>query len=1291
MPILEYPSQFYNRFDATKRYKMLLFRAARGLQSAELNEIHATLHHEFRTLADNLYGDGAIVRGGSFTQQGDRTQFIATEATFYALGYLHEVPQFIFTVLETESCSIGIAVSMDVVSENEDPDLRDPAISRRGFNEPGAHRLRYTARWVKQEDVTSQESFYSIITFIEGSRVTVVREAPEMQSARDLIARLDYQSNGSYVVSGFTVTNVANLDASKQHLISVSVGTARVEGYERVFDYARRTTIDYALETGSVQNEPIPFSGDGLYPLRRLPIAATSEVNGIKQIVRTITHGNFLGCRDLLKDIPVFRILKVNQGGLYNIATNTFTGGVSYNITTDYVLDGDYINWSPTGAEPAPGSTYTVVYQYSVTIIPTISSDRKSIILSDLVPGSSVFIDYTHFLPRIDAIVLNRSGELVVVKGKPDYFAPQKPKVDFGLQLATAFISYGGTPVLSPDYLRAYKFEDIYRLEQAVTDLKYNVATLSLSDRLRATDPTTTKRGTFVDSFQNDAQRDSGLSQNAVSREGILSAPILWKPPLVVRSGTRVRIPRSEKLLLSQTSYTKSRVINAYSTALPPPATISLAPRAARWITQEIFQDLFQTTYVTNTAVTATAIAVATATALNSPVSIVRDTASSLSKAEIPPTDIEVTASRFNAKELVEIYFDGAFVKTVAANQDGVISTIITTPYGSMSGVKIVSLLGQDSGVAGSTTFEGTPVLDTVTTTSVQTVALSPFIPISAPLPISPTVNAQISNQVRPKITGRAVIRTGETFTVIVRGITYFIGANLTYDATTASWALQIPNTDPALPEGQHSVIARIVNSDGIVVQDPTTQEITVDITNPKVAVTSITQDTGVVGDFVTEDPTLIFAGITEPNLKLTISLQASTESSATKIGDATANQSGEWVFNYTTTTLRNNQYTLVVGVTDVAGNKSTTRQNFTVQVPPPPVPTSTRLDPLAQTFSTLSGLDAFITSIELQFAAKSSKPEDFVEVAIVPLVMGIPDRSRWLSSARAYPKDISTTAGTWTKFLFPEVVHLSGQTEYAFIVISPTNATTLRVAELGQYDIANLRTLSKSPYEAGVLLESVNQSTWSQIPREDIMFRINYAEFLPQHIQSLATTLAVENATDVMLLAGIEQPTDTRLSFNLTQVGSSGSFNLVPYRAQAMAQFTGSFALTANMATSDLTISPTIDGDIRFSFGTVQYPAKYITRAISVPSSTTTIKLFLDIFEPQDASVSVQYRDAADTDWVSFTRQSLSAVSVGDGVTEMPFTASVSSLSATRLRIVLDTSNNLHRPYAKNLRLFFA
>ena len=46
---------YYNRFDATDRYDELLFRASKGLQSAELNEVQSTLIDRLTRIANAVF------------------------------------------------------------------------------------------------------------------------------------------------------------------------------------------------------------------------------------------------------------------------------------------------------------------------------------------------------------------------------------------------------------------------------------------------------------------------------------------------------------------------------------------------------------------------------------------------------------------------------------------------------------------------------------------------------------------------------------------------------------------------------------------------------------------------------------------------------------------------------------------------------------------------------------------------------------------------------------------------------------------------------------------------------------------------------------------------------------------------------------------------------------------------------------------------------------------------------------------------------------------------------------
>lgn len=82
-----------------------------------------------------------------------------------------------------------------------------------------------------------------------------------------------------------------------------------------------------------------------------------------KEVTVTLTHGGYTGAQDPLPDTSVISLLEVKQGG------TTYVAG------TDYKLTAGKVDWSLTGAEPAPGSTYTAKYQFIATVLPASEDD----------------------------------------------------------------------------------------------------------------------------------------------------------------------------------------------------------------------------------------------------------------------------------------------------------------------------------------------------------------------------------------------------------------------------------------------------------------------------------------------------------------------------------------------------------------------------------------------------------------------------------------------------------------------------------------------------------------------------------------------------------------------------------------------------------------------------------------------------------------------------------------------------------------------------------------------------
>ena len=166
--------------------------------------------------------------------------------------------------------------------------------------------------------------------------------------------------------------------------------------------------------------------------------------------------------------------------------------------------------------------------------------------------------------------------------------------------------------------------------------------------------------------------------------------------------------------------------------------------------------------------------------------------------------------------------------------------------------------------------------------------------------------------------------------------------------------------------------------------------------------------------------------------------------------------------------------------------------------------------DPLAQTIMVEGRVypqGVFVSSVDLCF---ETKPVDDIPVFVElrPVVNGYPSSQKKLpcvsSSGQAVAShrmaDVNTTtepdfdtASTFTRFVFPSLVHLKAGTEYAIVIHSNSDEYKVYTAELGGTLLGTDQKVSKQPY-AGSFFKSQNASTWTESPFEDLMFRINRA-----------------------------------------------------------------------------------------------------------------------------------------------------------------------------------------------------
>ena len=402
--------RYYNLFDPAQHYTQLLFRAGDGLQSRELNEIQSTLIHRLQGVADALLKDGDIVSGANLQIDAD-TGLVTLEAgRVYLRGAVRDVPAATFTVPVNGRIAVGVRFSSRTITELEDPNLREPAVGVRNYQEPGAGRLQETLTWGWEGAGTSdgQPGDFHAVYALDNGLLENRRQPPVLDGVIAGLARYDYDANGHYVVDGLGVRFLDTDTETQAHIFSVAEGRANIDGFkvERTQSQRLRLPIDPDLQRVSSEPQVFNDSGDGsmVVTINRPPLAQVLDIKVTQQKTETVVHGAFTGSRDVLTEPTVVAVLEVKQG------TTTYAQG------TDYKVVGDEIDWSPGGAEPAPGSSYQVTYQYIASLTPTGLTDT-GFQVAGVVQGSTMYLDYQWKLPRVDVLALTADGQVERIKG----------------------------------------------------------------------------------------------------------------------------------------------------------------------------------------------------------------------------------------------------------------------------------------------------------------------------------------------------------------------------------------------------------------------------------------------------------------------------------------------------------------------------------------------------------------------------------------------------------------------------------------------------------------------------------------------------------------------------------------------------------------------------------------------------------------------------------------------------------------------------------------------------------
>lgn len=563
-------TSIHHRFDPAKNFDAIEFRQDKVLQSAELNDLQAMQAHRLRSISDVLFSDGDVVRDARLIVNADTGAVQAEAGAIYLQGTVRGVPPGAFTVPTVGVVNVGIYLRTSTVTELDDPSLLNPAAGTPAYQEPGAWRRKVEPAWGYAGD--GQAGDFFPVWVIEDGYVRGKEPPPNLDAVTRAIRLYDEDSTGGhYIVDGLNVAMAEDLPTGEQ-VYTVSEGRARVSGYAIELQAGRRLVSATQPDLLAVDSEPHLSAGTAPQRINigRPPMQGVPQVRITARKTVTLVHGGFAGAADPLPDASVIQLESVTQGG------TTYVPG------TDCKLTASQVDWSPAGAEPAPGSSYQVTYLYIATVAPT-DVDPRGFTVAGAVEGTMTLVTYQQMLRRIDRLCLTREGAFEWVRGVSSAWAPTKPVVPEGmLPIASVFQSWDEDRRVIADGVKMVSMQarqaEVQRLDSVILDL----AELRLATSAQGID-SGIKKGLFADPFLNDSSRDAGRPQTAAIVQGALQLPIT---PTVhqLGEGLPATAPAHDyRVAISQPMRTGSMLVNPYQAFDPVPAAVTLTPNVDRW------------------------------------------------------------------------------------------------------------------------------------------------------------------------------------------------------------------------------------------------------------------------------------------------------------------------------------------------------------------------------------------------------------------------------------------------------------------------------------------------------------------------------------------------------------------------------------------------------------------------------------------------------------------------------------------------------------------------------------
>jgi Domain of unknown function (DUF4815) len=319
------------------------------------------------------------------------------------------------------------------------------------------------------------------------------------------------------------------------------------------------------------------------------------------------------------------------------------------------------------------------------------------------------------------------------------------------------------------------------------------------------------------------------------------------------------------------------------------------------------------------------------------------------------------------------------------------------------------------------------------------------------------------------------------------------------------------------------------------------------------------------------------------------------------------------------------------------------------------------RADPQAQTFTLLEG--RHITGIDLKFCAKGN-PLNRVLVELVKVRDGNPTTD---VLAQAEVNMALVVLNAWTKVRLPLAIYRPANIEYAWVIKTNDAVHSIAMARIGDFDVTLQKPVSAQPYSFGINADSSNGSSWSFHQDRDITYRGSVALFSPLSKIVELGTLNLVDCSDLLVLAGVELPTEAaRISFEIERV-SGQIYKLAPGQWLALTEYVNEAVKFRAVLSGSAQVSPTLFAGVTVVAGKIRNSGTYVSRAFSMGTAIRLTNYYKALL-PAGSTVNVEC-DTTNNVWNAMAVQTTTVLNGGwlsIKRTKQPFTAALGRLRVT-------------------------